>query len=909
MKKLLKVALLATMSVLCIPTTQAADTPVKREMRSAWVATVWRLDWPSTVITSTGNTTQINKQKNELTTLLDSMALNNMNAVNFQVRSRADAMYKSSYEPWSSDLVSTRGLDPGYDPLAYCVDECHKRGLECHAWINPYRFESVQGQWGGLPGDYRTDHPDWVQDVGGAAILEPAHPDVIQRICDIIAEIVTNYDVDGVLFDDYFYLQGVSNQDDAWYNKYTAEGGTLSRGDWRRENVNKMIAAVYKTIKDIKPWVRFGVSPAGIACTTESVANKYGVTKCPVGSDWQYNGIYSDPLAWISRQTLDFISPQIYWTIGSTNDYQYAAKWWSNIAAKWGRHFYSSHSISSLTSSSKSPAMSTAEATLADLPGKDASGPNATTFSEFANEVRLNRQYTQNDAPGSIFYSAKYLYKNAPLFAHYLKTTVFNTPALVPAMPWFPVTSAGVVDGVYTSGTKLTWTGGPDNVRYTVYAVPTSLDKQNFTRQVEYLAGVSYAKTYYIPQRYRSGYNFAVCVLDRYGNEYSPVFAGDIVETLPAPTGLKPTGGESIEMPFDFSWNAVAKASHYIVDISENATMTPLAGTTEVHATTLSSTVFTDMPVNKTLYWQVRACGSAARDGVSEVQSFVPKTLVIDYPSDGAEDISLTPDIRWSVVRRAVTVELATSPDFNDESMVLTASANGGHYNVPANRLSAYTTYYARLRYTLNGVEALTPTVKFTTLAATCDAPTVRYPLDGGTLHCNERVGVNPTAGLKTYRIEISASNTFPSRNSYIKSYPISDGWQDANTGENIKILSKNLVDGNTYYLRVRGSYNTKDDLTNTAYSPTVTFKYSTETGSVSDITSDDQPTLTYADGKITVNRQGNTRLTVINALGATVTILHDGTLDAPRTFDVSTLPAGVYFVTLNGGDTLKFVK
>ena len=136
-------AMLSAFALISVTTSiQAADAPVKREMRSAWVATVWNLDWPPSKISETGNASQIKKQQDAMTTLLDSLAVNNMNAVNFQVRSRSDAMYKSSYEPWSSDLVSTRGLDPGSDPLEWVVAECHKRGLECHAWINPYRYES-----------------------------------------------------------------------------------------------------------------------------------------------------------------------------------------------------------------------------------------------------------------------------------------------------------------------------------------------------------------------------------------------------------------------------------------------------------------------------------------------------------------------------------------------------------------------------------------------------------------------------------------------------------------------------------------------------------------------------------------------------------------------------------------------
>lgn len=474
--KYLKCSILLLLTLIVAPIIKAADSPVKREMRSSWVATVWRLDWPPSVITATGDETQINRQKKAMTTLLDSLAINNFNAINFQVRSRCDAMYKSSYEPWSTDLVATRGMDPGWDPLEWVVAECHKRGLECHAWLNPYRYESSISAtpWDG-PNDYRNTHPEWIMEHDNSSILNPGLPEVRQRICDVIKEILNNYDVDGVLFDDYFYLGGTPNSSDAdLYNAYKADGGTLSQADWRRENVNIMIADVYRTIQETKPWVRFGVSPAGIAATQATVANKYGMRPCPSGSDWQYSSIFSDPLAWISRQNLDFISPQVYWTIGASTDYAKVTPWWGEVAEKFGRHLYVSHSISTLHLNSKSPEMSSQEYLKANSNMDMASGPNNETYEEYANQVRLNRSSSLDGNPGSIFYSTKYVYSLSPKFGHHLKKTVFNTPAIIPTMTWKPGENPGVVTEVSRSGNKLSWTGH-DNVRYTVYAIPADL--------------------------------------------------------------------------------------------------------------------------------------------------------------------------------------------------------------------------------------------------------------------------------------------------------------------------------------------------------------------------------------------------------------------------------------------------
>ena len=154
-----------------------AQSP-KREMRASWLATVYQLDWPKSVVSQTGNEVEINTQKRLMTRILDSLVSANMNAVCFQVRSRCDAMYRSSYEPWASDLVKKRGLDPGYDPLAFVVEEGHKRGLEVHAWVNPYRYESSvsDATWNELPNDYRVSNPEWMLQVGNASILDPGLP-------------------------------------------------------------------------------------------------------------------------------------------------------------------------------------------------------------------------------------------------------------------------------------------------------------------------------------------------------------------------------------------------------------------------------------------------------------------------------------------------------------------------------------------------------------------------------------------------------------------------------------------------------------------------------------------------------------------------------------------------------------
>lgn len=477
---------------------------VKREVRSVWMATVWALDWPS----STSSTTA---QKNEMVKYLDVLQKNNFNAVYFQVRTMSDAFYKSSYEPWSSYLTGTRGKDPGWDPLAFVVEECHKRGMECHAWVNPYRF-STGSNWSTAQ-DQALKSAGMLlaytkSDGKTTTILNPGLESVRKRIVDVCKEIISNYDVDGLVFDDYFYPEGIPVTSSAGdYDLWQKSGASMTFGDWRRNNVNQMVADVYKMVQHQKPYVRFGISPAGAACTSAAVAAKHGIDRCPVASDWQYDGIFSDPVAWLEAGTIDYISPQLYWkTNHKTNPFGPMTKWWSYVAKHFGRHHYASHSISFLNSSN-----------------------TTSDWEEIGKQVQFSRDYTENEAPGAVFYSAAYVTgKKQSGFGEWLQVNKFQNKALTPAIDWKKSDLEKVqVSALSKRATVLSW-AGVDNVRYSVYAVPESVNVETLDSNIpaEYLLGVSYKTTYTMPDDKKSGYNYAVCVLDRYGNEYEPVYYG-----------------------------------------------------------------------------------------------------------------------------------------------------------------------------------------------------------------------------------------------------------------------------------------------------------------------------------------------------------------------------------------------
>lgn len=490
---------------------------VKREVRSVWMATVWALDWPS----STSSTTA---QKNEMVKYLDVLQKNNFNAIYFQVRTMSDAFYKSSYEPWSSYLTGTRGKDPGWDPLAFVVEECHKRGMECHAWVNPYRF-STGSNWSTAQ-DQALKSAGMLlaytkSDGKTTTILNPGLESVRKRIVDVCKEIISNYDVDGLVFDDYFYPEGIPVTSSAGdYDLWQKSGASMTFGDWRRNNVNQMVADVYNMVQQQKPYVRFGISPAGAACTSAAVAAKHGIDRCPVASDWQYDGIFSDPVAWLEAGTIDYISPQLYWkTNHKTNPFGPMTKWWSYVAKHFGRHHYASHSISFLNSSN-----------------------TTSDWEEIGKQVQFSRDYTENEAPGAVFYSAAYVTgKKQSGFGEWLQVNKFQNKALTPAIDWKKSDLEKVqVSGLNKRATVLSW-AGVDNVRYSVYAVPESVNVETLDSNIpaEYLLGVSYKTTYTMPDDKKSGYNYAVCVLDRYGNEYEPVYYGlSGVECIGGNSGL-----------------------------------------------------------------------------------------------------------------------------------------------------------------------------------------------------------------------------------------------------------------------------------------------------------------------------------------------------------------------------------
>lgn len=900
-----------------------AEAP-KREIRATWLATVYQLDWPKSRVTNTGNTMQIESQKKLMIRILDSLASANMNAVCFQVRSRCDAMYRSSYEPWSSDLVDKRGLDPGYDPLAFVVEEGHKRGIEVHAWINPYRYESVAGSWTGLPGDYRTEHPDWVLTHNGAAILDPGKPEVQQRITDIIREIVSNYNIDGVLFDDYFYLQGTTTQDAATYAEHNPNG--LSLEDWRRSNVNKLIANVYNMIQEVKPYVRFGVSPAGIWDVTSSIAASYGVTlPGGISGGYAYNGIYCDPVAWLSEATIDYISPQIYWTIGSSADYSVLSPWWSDIALHFGKHFYSSHSISALSAAlkandrdglNKAPEQGNAGLSMLEQAIKaenEALETRAFGPSEVTAQIQINRDADKNDAPGSIFYSTSKLYGTTG-FINHLKKEKYGCKALLPAIHWKQRPAYSVVNSITRNDRVLSWQHEGD-VRYAVYAIPTDkLSDPSVFNSPEYLLGISYTTSFTLPETVDLNAGFAVAVLDRYANEFPPVLMGASAEPAAVPVLSYPADNAEILTPFTFRWNEVANAISYSLEISSDADFSSLISAREVYTNSFST--FNLRPLNQeTHYWRVKSKTIGGESQVSAAWKFVPVPFGVTSPANGSEEVAINPTITWTGSGdTSYLLEIATANTFHSTTLVYSKEHVGTSLQIPLGVLVGYNMYYVRVKTKIEGKEVVSGVTSFTTVEQVPDVPVVTAPAKGE--HVNTEL-LNVTwqeeARAKGFRVEVCKSEEFPPRQTLIKS---TDNFVFNTTYEG-------LAD-DTYYLRVRGEYFARSEsgakLTMyTDWSPVIMFTYQNPT-SIADVDGDvDNAYIQSADGNHTLvvnaKNEGVMNAVLISPTGALYQFVYTGEITAgEHTINIpaSSLPKGVYLVKveLNGKQqVLRFIK
>ena len=377
-----------------------------REFRGVWVATVGNIDWPSAKDLSS------EEQKKEIINLLNTFKGMNFNAVVFQIRPAADAFYNSKYEPWSFYLSGTNNKAPSpyYDPLAFIIAETHKRGMEFHAWLNPYRAVVNYKEYRSNPYPLTYEKPEWFINYGNNKYFDPGSPEVRNYTLKVVSDIVLNYDIDAIHFDDYFYPYKVSGQDFDDQRSFKAYGGDLypdRLDDWRRYNVNTIIKDLHHAIKSVKPWVQFGVSPFGVWRNNKDDQRGSSTT----AGQTNYDNLYADVLYWMKNGWLDYVLPQAYWHMGHDKvDYKTVVEWWADNS--FGTNLYIGHALYRLGSKDEDPVW------------------NTKNPSQIESQLDFNRSISH--IKGSVFFSAKSFLENPLKINQSLEENYFHHPVLQP---------------------------------------------------------------------------------------------------------------------------------------------------------------------------------------------------------------------------------------------------------------------------------------------------------------------------------------------------------------------------------------------------------------------------------------------------------------------------------------------
>ncbi|AFZ58786.1 family 10 glycosylhydrolase [Anabaena cylindrica FACHB-243] len=449
-----------------------------REFRGAWVTTVWNSDWPSKAGLS------VDQQKAELSAIIQQLQSLNFNALVLQVRPEGDALYASALEPWSAWITGTQGKapEPFYDPLEYAIAECHKRNIELHAWFNPYRAKTTTKSGSNVRPHIAITNPEVVYQWGNQLWMDPGAKIVQDRAYNVIIDVVSRYDLDGIHLDDYFYPYPISGQtfpDNKTYAAYKSSGGTLNLEDWRRENVNQMVLRLSQGIKKTKSHVKFGISPFGIY--------RPGQPAGIVGLD-AYNVLYADSKKWLQQGWIDYLAPQLYWRTDQTQQsYEVLLKWWTEANTK-QRHIYAGNNIG-------------------QLDGK------AWKNEEIGKQIIITRNLAGKLSLGNIFFSMSSIKENRQGIADQFKNAYYPRPAIVPTMSWQSTIAPSPPKELKFQNGRLNWDAGDNQpVRsWTLYR--QSGDSWIIQRILS--TGTNFATV-------QPG-TYAVCAVDRLGNESAGV--------------------------------------------------------------------------------------------------------------------------------------------------------------------------------------------------------------------------------------------------------------------------------------------------------------------------------------------------------------------------------------------------
>lgn len=471
---------LSLMVIFCCSKLNAQYSP-KYEFRAVWIATVINIDWPSKpALTSF-------QQKGEFIHILDSLEKLNINAVVVQIRPAADAFYPSEFEPWSEYLSGKQGLPPYpyYDPLKFMIEEAHKRSMEFHAWLNPYRAVFDMQQSSIAPGHITRKKPEWFLTYGNKKYFNPGLPEVMDYVANIVKDIITRYDVDAIHMDDYFYPYKISGKEFPDQSTYLKYGKGMSKNEWRRSNCDSVIKKIHDVMIDYRPFIKFGISPFGVWRNSDK-DSRGSFTQAGVTN---YDDLYADILLWLKKGWIDYVAPQLYWEIGHRLcDYNELLSWWGQNS--FGKHLYIGHGIYRYFESPTAAWRRT---------------------DQIPNQIKYLRE--NKNVQGSIFFSCKDLLRNPMGWADSLKNNYYAKPAIVPPMPWIDtfkpqapqlLNLTDALEG-YERGFKLYGAANskPENELLKSFVVYLSDNHQTLIAQPYKIIAVDAAKKFslFIPQK------------------------------------------------------------------------------------------------------------------------------------------------------------------------------------------------------------------------------------------------------------------------------------------------------------------------------------------------------------------------------------------------------------------------
>ncbi len=449
--------------ILFIALSLAARSQPKYEFRGVWIATVNNIDWPRAGVTDP------EQQKADFIRLLELHRQNGMNAMIVQVRPAADAFYPSPYEPWSQWLTGVQGKPPApfYDPLQFMIEETHKRGMEFHAWLNPYRAVHNTGSSSVAPNHITRIHPDWFLTYGDKKYFDPGNREAQQFVVNVVRDIVKRYDVDAIHMDDYFYPYRIPGKEFPDAASYAKSGSSLSKDDWRRSNVDSIILAISKVIKEEKKLCRFGISPFSVWRNkdkdSEGSDSRAGQTN--------YDDLYADILLWLKQGWIDYVTPQLYLEIGHDKiAYEKLLDWWSRHS--YGRHIYIGHGIYRTSENQ----------------------PKWKNPAELPNQISLLRRYP--NVQGSIYFSSKSFERNPNGWNDSLRNNYYKYPALLPPMrwidnekPWPPIVTRSITsDSVIQLDVKPDPRNRVEIKYYVVYQYAAGSHSETFGNCPKYLS-------------------------------------------------------------------------------------------------------------------------------------------------------------------------------------------------------------------------------------------------------------------------------------------------------------------------------------------------------------------------------------------------------------------------------------